>query len=150
MLEIKHSPNGRTAWLALALAGAMLQGCAAQQQPPPSRQHARLFASDLAGGAKTCVVPKLKLDAGKEVSGSMQVGNDGGWCGITVAQGDKPYDAGLLTQAPEHGAVYIHPVGDDTRIDYTPEPGFSGADTFVVRLLPGNPIIRVNVAVAPH
>ena len=53
----------------------------------------------------------------------MQVGNDGGWCGITVAQDGKPYDAGLLTQAPEHGKVYIHPVGDATRIDYTPDLG---------------------------
>ena len=46
--------------------------------------------------------------------------------------------------------VYIHPVGDDTRIDYTPDLGFSGIDSFVVRLLPGNPVLRVNVTVAPH
>ncbi len=96
------------------------------------------------------MVPKLKLEPGKEVPASMQVNNDGGWCGITVAQINKPYDAGLLTQAPDHGAVYIHTVGDETRIDYTPERGFSGADTFAVRLLPGNPVIRVSVTVAPH
>jgi hypothetical protein len=142
--------NGRAAWLALALAGVVLQGCAEKPPPPPAQPHARLFVSDMQGGAKTCVVPKLKLDAGKEFSASMQVANDGGWCGITVGQDGKPYDAGLLTQAAEHGAVYIHPVGDDTRIDYTPELGFSGNDSFVVTLLPGSPVLRVTVAVAPH
>ncbi|MGA3398583.1 MAG: Ig-like domain-containing protein [Acetobacteraceae bacterium] len=151
MLDIKQQPNRRAAWVALALVGAVLQGCAEKPpSPPPAQSHARLFASDFEGGARNCDVPKLKLDAGKEFSASMQVGNDGGWCGITVTQGGKPYDAGLLTQAPEHGSVYIHPVGDDTRIDYTPEPGFSGADSFVVKLLPGSPVLRVNVTVAPH
>ncbi|HEY3848408.1 MAG TPA: hypothetical protein VGL95_14975 [Acetobacteraceae bacterium] len=80
----------------------------------------------------------------------MQVGNDGGWCAISVALDGKPYNTGLLTQPPEHGAVYIHPVGENTRIDYTPDSGFSGADAFVARLLPGAPTLRVNVTVAPH
>jgi hypothetical protein len=149
LLAIRQSPNGRAAWVALALVVAMLPGCA-EKPPAPTQPHARLFASDLQGAAKTCVVPKLKLDTGKEVLASLQVSNDGGWCGITVAQDDKPYDAGLLTQAPEHGAVYIHPVGDATRIDYTPDLGFSGADSFVVRLLPGSPVLRITVTVAPH
>jgi hypothetical protein len=148
LLEIRRPPNRRAAWVAFALVGAVLQGCA--ERPPPPVQHSRLFASDLEGGAKTCDVPKLKLDTGKEVSARMQVGNDGGWCGITLAQDSRPYDAGLLTQPPEHGSVYIHPVGDDTRIDYTPEPGFSGADSFVVKLLPGNPVLRVSVTVTPR
>lgn len=115
-----------------------------------AQPHARLFASDFQGGAKTCVVSNRKQDNGKEFSASMQVGNDGGWCGLDVAQDGKPYDAGLLTQVAEHGSVYIHPVGDHTRIDYTPERSFRGSDSFVVRLLPGNPEIRVNVTVAPH
>lgn len=150
MLDIRQPLNGRAAWLALALAGVVLQGCAEQQAVAPAQPHARLFATDFQGGAKTCIVPKLTLEPGKDVTASMQVGNDGGWCGITVGQDGKPYDAGLLTQAPAHGEVYIHPVGDDTRIDYTPELGFSGADAFVVRLLPGAPVLRVKVAVAPH
>jgi hypothetical protein len=151
LLDNRQPPNHRAAWVALALVGAVLQGCAEKPPaPPPPRQHARLFASDFEGGAKSCTVPTLKLEAGKEVEASMQVGNDGGWCGIAVAQDDKPYDTGLLTQAPEHGTVYIHPVGDDTRIDYTPEHNFSGADLFVVRLLPGSPVLRVNVTVARH
>jgi hypothetical protein len=150
LLDIRWQPARRTAWIALALLGVVLQGCAEKPPAPAAQSQTRLFASDFQGGAKNCVAPKLKLDAGKEFSASMQVGNDGGWCGILVAQDDKPYEAGLLTQAPEHGNVYIHPVGDATRIDYTPEPGFSGADSFVVTLLPGRPVLRVNVSVAPH
>jgi hypothetical protein len=146
--NIRQQPIRRAAWLALALAGAVLQGCA--EKPAPAQSQTRLFASDFQGGAKSCVVPKPRLDAGKEVSATMQVGNDGGWCGITVAQDGKPYAAGLLSQAPDHGNVYIHPVGDDTRIDYTPERGFSGTDTFVVKLLPGNPMLHVAVTVTPH
>ncbi len=149
--SIRQQPIRRAAWVALALLGVVLQGCAEKPPAPSAAQsQTRLFASDFEGGAKSCIVPKIKLDAGKEFSASMQVGNDDGWCGILVAQDDKPYDAGLLTQAPEHGNVYIHPVGDATRIDYTPELGFSGADSFVVTLLPGRPVLRVNVSVAPH
>jgi hypothetical protein len=148
LLNTRRQPNGHAAWVALALVAVVLQGCAKHEQP--AQQHARLFASDFEGGAKTCTVPKLKLEPGKDVSADMQMGNDGGWCGITVAQDGKPYDTGLLTQLPEHGTVYIHPVGDNTRIDYTPERGFSGADSFVVRLLSGDPTLRVNVTVAPH
>jgi len=135
-------------WVALALTGMALQGCA-QKAPPAAEQHARLFASDFEGGAKRCIVPKLTLQAGKESPAAMRVGNDGGWCGITVAQDGQPYAAGLLEQSPGHGKVYIHPVGDDTRIDYTPELGFAGADSFVVKLLPGAPVIRVSVTVSP-
>jgi hypothetical protein len=149
LLEIKRRPNRRAAWVVFALAGVVLQGCGQGPEQVTGPQ-TRLFASDFQGGAKTCVVPKPTLTPGKEASATMQVGNDGGWCGITVAQDGQPYSAGLLTQAPGHGKVYIHPVGDATRIDYTPDPGYSGADSFVVTLLPGDPTLRVNATVAPH
>lgn len=77
----------------------------------------------------------------------MRVGNDGGWCGISVQLDGQPYAAGLLTESPAHGNVFIHPVGDSTRIDYTPEAGFTGTDRFVVQLIPGNAAIRATVTV---
>ena len=43
----------------------------------------------------------------------------------------KPYSAGLLIAEPMHGKVLIHSVGDNTRIDYTPDVRFAGADSFV-------------------
>jgi hypothetical protein len=41
----------------------------------------------------------------------------------------------------------IHQVGDDTRIDYTPDRGFTGTDSFAVKLIPGNAVIRITVTV---
>lgn len=141
--------NGRqwaTTWLTMATATALLQGCAA---PPPSAPATRIFAADVAGGAKTCVVPKISPVAGQEGQVAVRVGNDGGWCGITISNGGKPYAAGLLTANPAHGKVFIHTVGDDTRIDYTPDHGFTGSDAFAVKLIPGEAAIKASVAVVP-
>jgi hypothetical protein len=77
----------------------------------------------------------------------MTVGNDGGWCGILVSYEGKPFAAGLLTGRPQHGKVFIHIVGDDTRIDYTPEIGYAGPDGFTVTLLPEYASLKVTVAV---
>lgn len=77
----------------------------------------------------------------------MRVANDGGWCAISVQLDGQPYAAGLLTDPPAHGKVYIHPVGNFTRIDYTPDSGFTGTDSFVVQLIPGNPALRTTVTV---
>ncbi|HQT79084.1 MAG: hypothetical protein B7Z80_22820 [Rhodospirillales bacterium 20-64-7] len=134
------------AWLALILTGVMLQGCA--QKAAPSGSAARIYAADVQGAAKQCTVPKLDLTAGKTTEAAVKVGNDGGWCGLTVHQpGPKPYDAGLLTGRPAHGSVLIHQVGDDTRIDYTPDRGYAGPDSFTVNLLPGDAGIHVAVTV---
>jgi hypothetical protein len=46
--------------------------------------------------------------------------------------------------------VLIHQVGDTTRIDYTPEPNFTGSDTFAVTLIPGDAVIRTAVKVVPQ
>jgi hypothetical protein len=123
---------------------ALLQGCAPQARPVSST---RLYATDFAGGAKSCTVPKVSPSAGKETPATMSVGNDGGWCGITVDDSGHPYQAGLLTARPAHGQVYIHSVGDATRIDYTPSKGYAGPDSFAVRLLPGEAVVRTTVTV---
>jgi hypothetical protein len=131
---------------ALLLAGAALAGCAHNTVPAGSRL--RVYAADLAGEAKFCDVPKVSPVAGEPLDAPMKVANDGGWCGIRVHQdGPRPYEAGLLTTRPNHGTVLIHEVGDDTRIDYTPDRGFTGGDAFVVKLLPGNAAIQTTVTV---
>jgi hypothetical protein len=107
----------------------------------------RLYAIDETGGAKQCKVGPVHLIAGRETSATMTVGNDGGWCAITVAQEGHPYAAGLLTVGAGHGTVYVHQVGDATRIDYTPDRGFVGPDAFTVTLLPSRPVLRVGVTV---
>jgi hypothetical protein len=127
---------------------AMLNACT--PPPPPVVSNTRLYAIDQQGAAKICTAPPVKLTAGQEAASTLSVENDGGWCAITVAApGDKPYAAGLLTGTPAHGIVYVHTVGDTTRVDYTPDRGFTGADTYVVKFLPGTPTLRVAVTVTP-
>ena len=135
-----------TGGMSIAAIAVLLQACGPQGPATPGT---RIFASDMAGAAKVCTVPKVTPAADKQTQVAMQMGNDGGWCAITVNNGGKPYSAGLLTTAPAHGKVLIHSVGDDTRIDYTPDAQYKGADTFVVRLIPGDATISASVTVAP-
>jgi hypothetical protein len=134
----------RYALAALAATALVLQAC--EQRPPVSRT--RMFQADLVGAAKNCSVPNVTPDPSQETPVAMKMGNDGGWCAITVNNGGKPFDAGLLVTEPAHGKVYIHSVGDDTRIDYTPNARFTGTDAFAVKLLPGGAVVTASVTVA--
>ena len=130
---------------------ALLGGCSSHSTPAPSvaaGPQARVYAIDLTGGAKVCKVAPVKLAVGTTTQASMALKNDGGWCAITVARAGKPYAAGLLTEAPSHGRVYIHTVGDATRIDYTPHLGFVGTDHFSVTLLPDQAVIDATAKVS--
>jgi hypothetical protein len=133
-----------TGGLVVPALGLLLQGC----QTPPPAPTARLFASDLAGAAKSCTVPKVTPAAGRQTPVTMAVVNDGGWCAITVDNGGKPFSAGLLAADPAHGKVLVHTVGDATRIDYTPDAQYAGADSFTVRLIPGDSTIATSVTVS--
>jgi hypothetical protein len=129
-----------------AAAALLLQACAAQA---PSAPPARVFAADMTGAAKACTVPPVTPAAGQLVDVAMKVGNDGGWCAITVNNNGRPFDAGLVATPPAHGKVLIHTVGNDTRIDYTPAARYAGADAFSLRLIPGDATIRAAVTVTP-
>jgi hypothetical protein len=133
---------------ALALA-ATLAACA-QPQQQAGAPGTRIYATDLQGAARNCTVPpQVDLSSSRPAEVAMAVGNDGGWCGISVAQsGPKPFDAGLVTQRPAHGRVLVRKVGDRTRVDYFPNPAFGGTDAFAVRLLPGGATMQVAVTVA--
>jgi hypothetical protein len=136
------------AWLALLLTGTLLQACGHNAATGPTGSTLRVYAADLAGGAKSCEVPKIVPVHDKTTEATMKVVNDGGWCGLPVHQdGPKPFASGLLTGRPAHGNVLIHEVGDDTRIDYTPDHAFVGTDTFSVKLIPGAATVHVTVTV---
>ncbi|MBO0709656.1 MAG: hypothetical protein J2P47_00085 [Acetobacteraceae bacterium] len=122
---------------------ALLEGCAPQPRPSTTR----LFAVDQRGAARSCTVPRVTAVAGREVPVTMAVGNDGGWCAITVDSGGRSFSHGLVTARAQNGSVFIHSVGDATRIDYTPDRGFAGTDSFTVKLRPGDAILRASVAV---
>jgi hypothetical protein len=129
------------------LAAGVLAGCT----PPPPQATGPVrpvYTIDLQGAARRCTVSAVTPVAGKVVTATMLLGNDGGWCGISVHQpGPEPFAAGLLTRPPSRGKVYIHPVGDYTRIDYTPDPGYVGPDSFLITLLPDHSELQANVTV---
>ena len=136
------------AWFALLLSGVLLQGCG-QNAANPAGSKLRVYAADVTGAAKSCDVPKITPAAGQTTEAAIKLVNDGGWCGLPVHQeGPKPYEAGLLITRPAHGTVLIHEVGDDTRIDYTPDHGFSGTDSYQVKLIPGDGTIHAAVTVS--
>lgn len=129
-----------TAWLCLAAAGLLAQGCA-------PGAGSGFYPSDLEGGARGCAVSAVNPADGSAVAVPMRVSNEGGWCGISTVRGGVPYDAYLLVVRPMHGKVFAHRVGGATRIDYSPDAGYAGADAFAVRLIPGNAVIQGGVTV---
>jgi hypothetical protein len=134
------------AFTLLALTAVLAAGCT----PPPGQPAGpRLYAIDQTGGAKSCVAPPVQPVDGRETAMEMKVGNDGGWCGVTLTRASGAFSAGLLTARPAHGRVYVHTVGSATRIDYTPAAAFAGADTFTVKMVPGDASVRVAVTVTP-
>ena len=128
----------------LTLTAAVVQGCS---EPRVAGSSTRLFSADFTGAAKTCDAAKATPVEGKPVEVALKLHNDGGWCALNVARGGKPYDSALLTGRASHGKVFIHRVGDATRIDYTPDRGYAGRDTFTVKLIPGDAVIEAAVTV---
>lgn len=143
-----------TLWAALALP-ALLAACAKPPAPTVTSSRLPVYAVDLQGKASLCTVPndQPRLTDAQQTEIAMTIGNDGGWCGANVSKpGPEPFDAGLLTARPANGRARVQSVGDYTRLDYIPDPGFTGTDSFTVRLLPGSTSVKVNVtvqAVAP-
>lgn len=130
----------------LALLGT-LGACAEQAATPASVR--RIYYVDTQGKAAVCTPPQsVSLTAGQQTDTTMTMSNEGGWCGVTLSQaGQKPYDAGMLVQRPQHGRVLVRAVGDYTRVDFFPDRGFTGTDAFTVRFAPGNPALKVTVTV---
>ena len=129
----------------LGVAVMAMAGCDA----PVAVRGTPVYSVDINGGAKSCVTSGADVSGGKAATATMTVGNDGGWCGVTISQAGKPFNAGLVQTRAQHGQLNVHSVGDNTRVDYIPDPGFTGTDSFAVKLVPGNPVLTVNVTVAP-
>ena len=125
---------------------AALALAACTQQPGALTASSRhpTYSTDLAGKAASCTAPDVQLTQGQPAMGTIETGG-GGWCGIAVTRGGDALTAGLLTQAPRAGKVYIHTVGDVTRVDYTPT-GAVVADAFAVQFIPGDETMRVTVS----
>ncbi len=127
---------------ATALTVLALEGCSTVA--PTQQSRLPVYQEDMVGKAAACTTSSVTPVDGKTTQAAMTTGG-GGWCGIAVRSNGEPFAAGLLTRQARNGKVYIHSVGDDTRIDYTPRPGATGADSFTVQLIPGNAVIEVAV-----
>ncbi len=135
---------GALTWALLAgMVGAGLLGGCTQTASILPQSRLPVYATDLQGKAASCTASPVQPEAGKTVTATITTGG-GGWCAFSVAEGGKPYAAGLVERRPEHGRVYIHAVGDETRVDYTPDAA-AVADNFAVQLIPGNAMIAVTV-----
>jgi hypothetical protein len=130
-----------TAWLGFSVIALLIQGCAES-----AGVWNGIFAVDVAGGAKTCEAQPASPPDGKTVLDQMQTSGTG-WCGIIATHDGRAFDSYLLVTRPSHGKIYVHHVGTKTRIDYTPDAGFSGTDSFAVRMIPGDAVIQGAVTV---
>jgi hypothetical protein len=120
-----------------------LQACAPKQEvaaPGP-----RIYAVDVQGRSQLCEVPQgaVSLAADRVVDATMTMDNDGGWCGIATNRAGP----GLVTAKPAHGRLHVRKVGANTRVDYIPDRGFVGTDSFAVKLLPDQAELKVAATV---
>jgi hypothetical protein len=131
-------------YLAAPLLAATLLAACTQQAAPVLGPRNPVYSTDLRGKAAVCTAPDVAITEGKSATATIATGG-GGWCGVNVTMGGNPLTAGLLTQAPKNGKVYIHTVGDATRVDYTPAGAGVTGDAFTVTFIPGNETMQVTV-----
>lgn len=114
-----------TAPLAAVLA---LSACAPR---PPALQ-----ASDPRndGIAKVCTPTNPDTSKPGPYAAAIAMSNDG-WCGVSaVDRSGKPFSLALVRVRPSHGRVFNQEVANVRRIEYTPDAGYTGADSFTVAL----------------
>lgn len=101
--------------------------------------------------AQVCQSPRLgRHRTGNSPVVLMTVSNDGGWCGkgLTRNQG-YPFTGGNVVDQPQHGEARIRHLTNRTLIEYRPNPGYNGDDSFTVELTPGNGRYPFQVSVQP-
>ena len=82
----------------------------------------------------------------------MMVSNEGGYCAATLVSDEGvPFSAPLEPVVALHGVTRVVRYNGRTSVEYTPQPGFAGHDSFVVRLIirgkPGYTTLNLSVNV---
>lgn len=89
------------------------------------------------GIAKVCTPTNPDMTGPGPHSASIVMSNDG-WCGVSaVDKGGKPFSLALVRVRPSHGRVFNQEVANVRRVEYTPDAGFTGTDSFTVALRSG-------------
>lgn len=108
------------------------------------------------GIASTCTASPTDATAAPGAPATISMSGDG-WCAVRVTERDgQPYLYGKVPPSgrAQNGSINIQKIGGQTRVEYTPRPGFAGTDQFEVVLVsrtPGAPEtpLRVVATVAP-
>lgn len=134
---------------ALPLSATLLLGaCMTKQAAAPAGPNVN------EGIAAVCNPSTPTLVPGAIAQAQIQMGNDGGWCAVRVADAGQPFVVGLVHDRPAHGRVLVRAAGNQTFLDYLPASGYSGPDSFTAILRPHeqgakDSTVHVTVVVAP-
>ncbi len=132
--------------------GALLAGCAKPEAPPALPPPAPLPPHAGPPPAAQCSVSPFSVKDGGTADVTMSVSSEGGYCAATlVTEGGVPFAAPLVPVAPLHGIPRVVRYNGRTSVEYTPQPGFVGHDSFVVKLIvrgkPGYTTLNLSVTV---
>ena len=115
--------------IAIATTAIAVTGCA-----PQATQVAGAAQESNEGIAKTCTSSPVDFGAGNSATATVSMTNDG-WCALhTKDKNGEPFKFGLVKVKPQQGYILIQKIGGETRIEYTPENRYVGADHFSVAL----------------
>lgn len=138
------SAPAATRFRTLAVVAGLAALQAACAQPQVAAPGPRIYAVDVQGRSALCEVPQnVALSPGRATEVAMVVDSDGGWCGVRTDRAGP----GLVTAKPSNGRLHVRKVGATTRVDYIPDRGFTGTDTFAVKLLPDQAEMKVAATV---
>jgi hypothetical protein len=132
--------------------GLLLQGCAKPEAPPPPPPPPPLPPHAGPPPARLCSVAPFSVKDGGTADVHMTVSNDGGYCAATLtADSGQPFDAPLVPVGALHGGQHVVKYNHKTSVEYIANQGYTGHDTFVVRLIvrgkPGYTTLNVSVTV---
>ena len=132
--------------------GALLQGCAKPEAPPPAGPPPPLPPHAGPPPAQRCTVTPFTVKDGGSADVGMSLSNEGGYCAATLlSEGGVPFATFLVPVPPLHGIPRVIPYNGKTSVEYAPQPGFTGHDSFIVKLIlhgrPGYTTLNMSVDV---
>jgi hypothetical protein len=82
----------------------------------------------------------------------MSLSSEGGYCAATLLTDEGvPFAAGLVPVTPLHGIPRVVRYNGKTSVEFAPQPGFVGHDSFIVKLIvhgkPGYTTLNMSVNV---
>ena len=131
---------------------AVLQGCAKPEAPPPPPPAAPLPPHAGPPAARQCSVVPFTIKDGGSADVTMTLSSEGGYCAASLLSDEAvPFAVGLVPVPPLHGVSRVVHYNGKTSVEYSPQPGFVGHDSFIVKLIvrgkPGYTTLSMSVNV---